>query len=197
MSPGSRPGANPDSGGPDALADDVRRAVATVTDPEYPDLTIVQLGMLEAVRATGGGRVEVDLVPTVLGCPALREIEADVVAAASKVPGVAAVDVRFLAQPAWTADRVAPDARDRLAREYTITIRAVDGSTICPVCGGRNVEERSAFGPTVCRSVAWCPDCRNPVEVLRMTATSAPGAVAGPGAGPVGPRPSAGTGRVR
>jgi ring-1,2-phenylacetyl-CoA epoxidase subunit PaaD len=164
-----------------SLASEVRRAVAAVTDPEYPDLTIVQLGMLEAVRDGGDGRVEVDLIPTVLGCPALREIEADVVAAASAVPGVRGVEVRFLAQPAWTADRVAPEARDRLAREYTISIRAVDGSTICPVCGGRNVEERSAFGPTVCRSVAWCPDCRNPVEVLRMAASAVPGAPAGLG----------------
>jgi ring-1,2-phenylacetyl-CoA epoxidase subunit PaaD len=154
--------------GPMTFAEAVRHEVAAVTDPEYPDLTIAQLGMLEAVRDAGGGCVEVDLVPTVLGCPALREIEADVVAAARAVPGVRSVEVRFLAQPAWTADRVAPDARDRLAREYTISIRGVDGTTICPVCGGRNVEERSAFGPTVCRSVAWCPDCRNPVEVLRM-----------------------------
>lgn len=153
----------------------VRDAVAAVTDPEYPDLTIEQLGMLEAVREPAAGRVEVDLVPTVLGCPALREIEADVVAAATAVPGVDSVGVRFLAQPTWTPDRVAPDARDRLAREYTITIRSADGSAICPVCGGREVEERSAFGPTVCRSVAWCPDCRNPVEVLRMTASSAGG----------------------
>jgi ring-1,2-phenylacetyl-CoA epoxidase subunit PaaD len=166
-----------------SLGDAVRAAVAEVTDPEYPDLTIVQLGMLEAVRDVGGGRVEVDLVPTVLGCPALREIEADVVAAASTVPGVQAVAVRFLAQPAWTADRVAPEARDRLAREYTIAIRGADGSTICPVCGGRDVEERSAFGPTVCRSTAWCPDCRNPVEVLRMRATATV-AVVGPGMRP-------------
>jgi ring-1,2-phenylacetyl-CoA epoxidase subunit PaaD len=160
-----------------SLAEAVRRAVAAVTDPEYPDLSIVQLGMLEAVRDDGAGRVEVDLVPTVLGCPALREIEADVVAAASAVPGVDAVTVRFLAQPLWTADRVAPEARERLAREYTIAIRGADGATICPVCGGRDLEERSAFGPTVCRSTSWCPDCRNPVEVLRMHAATGPVAV--------------------
>lgn len=169
----------------------VRTAVAAVTDPEYPDLTIEQLGMLETVREVAGGQVEVGLVPTMLGCPALREIEADVIAAASAVRGVDAVSVRFLAQPAWTPDRVAPDARDRLAREYTISIRRPDGSAICPVCGGRDVEERSAFGPTLCRSVAWCPDCRNPVEVLRMTPPAAQhglGGAGGPGvAAPSGP----------
>jgi len=145
----------------------IRAAVAAVTDPEYPDLTIEQLGMLERVRVADDATVIVELVPTVLGCPALRTIEADVVAAARRVAPAAVVEVRFLAQPAWTPERIAPDARTRLAREYTITIRAHDGTTLCPVCGSRNVTERSAFGPTVCRSIAYCADCRNPVEVIR------------------------------
>lgn len=150
---------------------EVRAAIAAVTDPEYPDLTIEQLGMLERVSITdapsGARTVLIELVPTVLGCPALRAIEADVATAARTVAGVIDVEVRFLAQPAWTPERIAPDARERLAREYTITIRAHDGTVLCPVCGGRDVTERSAFGPTICRSIAYCPDCRNPVEVIR------------------------------
>ena len=33
--------------------------------------------------------------------------------------------------------------------------------------GSDAVEDRSLAGPTRCRSIAWCPTCRNPVEVMR------------------------------
>lgn len=143
----------------------VTAAVAAVTDPEYPDVSIAELGMLERVT-DDGGHVVVELVPTVLGCPALRTIEADVVAAA-RGAGASSAEVRFLLAPVWSPDRVAPGARHRLASEYTITLRGADGRLRCPVCGSAAVRDTSAFGPARCRSVAHCDDCRNPVEVLR------------------------------
>lgn len=153
----------------------VRAAVEAVTDPEYPDLTIAALGMVHTVDVATDGTVTVELLPTVLGCPALRVIEADVCAAVRSAvgDGTQPVDVRFLAQPAWTPDRISASARQHLAQEYTITIRGRDGRAVCPVCGGKNLEERSPFGPTLCRSVSYCPDCRNPVEVVRTRSTFA------------------------
>lgn len=144
----------------------VRAAVAAVCDPEYPDLTIADLGILETVEVADDGCVAVGLVPTMLGCPALRAIEADV-AAAARGAGAGAVRVTFLAEPRWTPARIRPEARQLLAREYTIAIRGRDGTVLCPVCGSRDVEPRSEFGATLCRSLAWCAACRNPVEVIR------------------------------
>ena len=46
-----------------------RSAVASVKDPEYPDLNIQQLGILEDV-VVDSSSIRVDLVPTILGCPA-------------------------------------------------------------------------------------------------------------------------------
>jgi ring-1,2-phenylacetyl-CoA epoxidase subunit PaaD len=54
-----------------------------------------------------------------------------------------------------------------LAGEFTVAVRGRDGGVICPVCGSRDVEDRSEFGATLCRSLAWCAACRNPVEVVR------------------------------
>ena len=110
--------------------------------------------------------MRVDLVPTVLGCPALRTIEADVTAAA-RAAGAAEVEVVFLTTPAWSTERIRPRARALLARELTIAVRRRDGSVTCPVCGSAAVRHRSDFGPTLCREVWWCEACRNPVEVLR------------------------------
>lgn len=148
-------------------ADRVRAAVEAVTDPEYPELTIADLGILEGVEVDAtAGRAAVTLVPTVLGCPALGLIEADVVAAA-RAAGARAVEVTFLHTPSWSPERIRPEARRFLARELTVAIRRPDGAVTCPVCGSGAVNHRSDFGPTLCRQLWWCEACRNPVEVIR------------------------------
>ncbi len=144
--------------------DEVRTAVAAVRDPEYPDLNIEQLGILEDVIPDASG-IRVDLIPTILGCPALATIEQDVLKAA-RAAGYE-VNVQFCVSPVWTPDRISDDARQFLAHEYTIAIRPRSGPTQCPVCGETSLQDRSEVGPTACRSVKWCPDCRNPIEVVR------------------------------
>ena len=59
--------------------DRARDAAASVTDPELPPLTIDDLGILRDVRITDGV-VEVANTPTYSGCPAMREIGADIAA---------------------------------------------------------------------------------------------------------------------
>ena len=146
--------------------DDVRLAVAGVCDPEYPGISIADLGLVVDVRVEGG-RAEVDLVPTFSGCPALDMIADDVRAAAGAVPGVDEVEVTWRRDGVWTPDRLSLAARRSLGEEFTVVLRRSDGSLVCPVCRSGRVTDTSAFGPTRCRSLAWCPDCRNPVEVLR------------------------------
>ncbi len=146
----------------------VRDALAGVHDPEFPGISIVSLGMLESVQVDGR-RVTVELVPTYAGCPALEYIEADVVAAVSGLassPGYQ-VEVVWRRDLAWSSDRINDTARSALGTEFTVSLRDRDGSVRCPVCGSRSIEERSPIGPTPCRSVGWCGDCRNAVEIMR------------------------------
>jgi ring-1,2-phenylacetyl-CoA epoxidase subunit PaaD len=148
------------------LADRVWEAVAAVTDPEYPDLTIVDLGILERIEVDAEGRAEIGLVPTALGCPALAQIRSDV-GAAAQAAGAVTVEVTFLTTPTWTPERIQPAARRFLAREMTVAVRGSDGQVVCPVCGSKEVALRSEFGATLCRQLWWCDQCRNPVEVVR------------------------------
>lgn len=149
------------------LNEAVHRALETVFDPEYPGVSIVELGLVEEVEVDGMGSATVGLVPTFAGCPALDFIAADVDRAVRSVDGVTACAVEWLRSPVWSTDRVAPSARRHLEREFTVTFRRADGSLRCPVCGSAAVADTSPAGPTRCRSLAWCPDCRNPVEVMR------------------------------
>ena len=123
--------------------EEVRTAVAARRDPEYPDLNIEQLGILEDVVADAAG-IRVDPIPTILGCPALATIERDVLKAA-RAAGYEVI-VQFCSSPGWTPDRISDDARKFLANEYTIAIRPRFGPTPCPVCGKTSLQDRSEVG---------------------------------------------------
>ncbi|MXY03548.1 MAG: DUF59 domain-containing protein [Acidimicrobiales bacterium] len=147
----------------------VRRSVSQVCDPEYPEVTIAELGILERVSSSdGGSTVRIELVPTMLGCPALDVIARDVTDAARAVCAGAdvSIEVSFVDDPVWTPDRIAPSAVGFLAREYSVAVRSRSAAASCPICGNVALEHRSDFGPTPCRSVEWCPSCRNPIEVV-------------------------------
>lgn len=149
--------------------DDVMAALQTVDDPEYPGVSIVDLGMIHDVRVDRGAdpMVTVEVVPTYAGCPALEIIGRDVEAALTRIPSLSSFVVRFRPDVRWNPDRIRPEARSVLADDFTVVLRGRDGSVRCPVCGGADVEPRSEVGATRCRSVAWCRDCRNAVEVVR------------------------------
>lgn len=174
------------SGGPDgtaaieatavstaAMEAAVLEAVSSVCDPEYPDITIAELGILESVTARdGGSAIRIELVPTMLGCPALDVIRSDVTAAARSacIGSDVSVEVVFVADPVWTPDRISPEAVEFMAREYSVAVRRARSDAACPICGSAALEHRSDFGPTPCRSVEWCPSCRNPIEVVGRVA---------------------------
>lgn len=134
-----------------------------VEDPEFPGISIVGLGMVGSARHEAD-TVSVELVPTFRGCTALGFIEADVRRA---FRDAGEVRVTWSTEP-WSTDRVRPDTRAKLADDYGVIIRDDDGGLSCPVCASTSgVRDTAAAGPTRCRSVAWCDDCRNVIEVLR------------------------------
>lgn len=144
----------------------VTAAVASITDPEYPDISIADLGLVERVEVDGP-RATVGLIPTFSGCPALAMIAADVQAAVEALDKIDQCTVQWLTSPVWSTDRVSLSARSTLNLDYTVTLRRKDGTLRCPACGADTVTDQSAAGPTRCRSVAWCSSCRNVVEVMR------------------------------
>jgi ring-1,2-phenylacetyl-CoA epoxidase subunit PaaD len=159
----------------------VWEALATVHDPEIPPCSITDLGIVAEVRATEDA-VEVDLLPTFAGCPALDVIREDTEHAVRSVAGNRATQVRFVFSPPWTSDRITEAGRQAL-RSYGITppdgrnprdpvviplaaLLPTEGAT-CPFCGSANTRMESAFGPTLCRATHFCRACRNPFEAFK------------------------------
>jgi ring-1,2-phenylacetyl-CoA epoxidase subunit PaaD len=159
----------------EALTTSVWEALGRVHDPEIPPVAITDLGIVEDVR-TPPGAVEVDLLPTFAGCPALDVIREDVEAALSPLAGERAVRVRFVSAPPWTSDRITPAGRDAM-RSYGLTpppgatgavlLPMIPLTPACPFCGSRDTVRESAFGPTLCRSTHYCRSCRNPFESFK------------------------------
>jgi ring-1,2-phenylacetyl-CoA epoxidase subunit PaaD len=156
-------------------------ALASVTDPELPVVSVVELGIVRRVERHDD-RWAITITPTYSGCPATRVIEADIVDAVTRATGYAPRVVTALA-PAWTTDWIAPEAR-RALNAFGIapphsTRPAATGSAQpmafhrpmrrvrCPNCGSMRTSELSRFGSTACKAQYRCPDCLEPFDYFK------------------------------
>lgn len=161
------------------LLDAVLRCLEGIEDPELP-VSITDLGLVRDVR-TEGGRVRVRLVPTFSGCPALEVITRQVRDTVAALEGVAGVDVEMTYDEPWTMARMTARGRERLrAHGLSVPRRSFAEPAVCPYCGSTNVTFASPFGPTLCRAIYYCRDCRNPIERFKPPADArAVGPIAG------------------
>jgi ring-1,2-phenylacetyl-CoA epoxidase subunit PaaD len=149
----------------------LRKALAEVMDPEIPTVSVLDLGVV-ADLVEEDGRVVVTLIPTFSACPAMRMIEERVAERLAALPGVEAVEVRRAVAPVWSTERLGPQAAERLAA-FGVGLEA-HGVAACPYCGSARTRLESPFGPTPCRSVYYCEDCRQPFEAMKAARTRAP-----------------------
>jgi ring-1,2-phenylacetyl-CoA epoxidase subunit PaaD len=162
-------------------------ALTEVPDPEIPVISVVDLGVVRDLRfeerPEGGERLVVEMLPTFVGCPAIEVMRQGIgerlreLALADEVR----VDLTFV-EP-WTSDRISPQGRERLRRSGFAPPRIggeVRGPTVmhddlltmlpiatCPYCGSRNTTLENPFGPTLCRAIYHCADCRQPFEQFK------------------------------
>jgi ring-1,2-phenylacetyl-CoA epoxidase subunit PaaD len=177
--PGPRLADRRRTGGVPADVDEavLRAALAEVPDPELPVVSIVDLGMVEAVDVTEA-EVRVELLPTFVGCPAIELIREAVAARiAPLVPGRHVVVAASLRRP-WTSDRISERGRALLRAAGIapplpghgpgeLPLVRLDAPVACPSCGSMRTRLENAFGPTPCRTIRYCVDCRQPFEQLK------------------------------
>ena len=158
-----------------AVAYDV---AAGTQDPELPMLTVGDLGILRDVSVTADG-VVVTITPTYSGCPAMREISADITRRLRHA-GCDRVTVRTQLAPAWSSDWITPDGRRKLAEAgiappaaaprhsgpvpLTLTGPVPAG---CPRCGSPATRRIAEFGATACKSLYRCDECHEPFEAVK------------------------------
>ena len=155
-------------------------ALAEIADPEIPAISLVDLGVIRgfafAGMPGGGECLTVELMPTFVGCPAIDVMRQQIAERLGGMADEVIVNLTF-AEP-WTSDRITPTGREALrlsgfAPPMTIgSTFSGDSLTVlpiatCPYCASRNTTLENPFGPTLCRAIYHCGDCRQPFEAFK------------------------------
>jgi ring-1,2-phenylacetyl-CoA epoxidase subunit PaaD len=157
----------------------VRAALTEVMDPELPMLSVVDLGIVHRVDvgpASGIGPIRVEILPTFVGCPALELIKSSI---AERLGAFGRpVEVAATFEVPWTSERISPAGRAALLAAGIAppgTRSGAGGPVLidleprvpCPHCGSRRTTVENLFGPTQCRTIRYCTDCRQPFESIK------------------------------
>jgi ring-1,2-phenylacetyl-CoA epoxidase subunit PaaD len=157
-------------------------ALAEIADPEIPAISLVDLGVIRGFAfeqlPAGGERLTVELMPTFVGCPAIEVMRMQIGErlAELRLADEVLVDLSF-AEP-WTSDRITPAGREALRLSGFAPPMPIgptfsgDSLTVlpiatCPYCASRNTTLENPFGPTLCRAIYHCADCRQPFEAFK------------------------------
>lgn len=158
----------------------VREILAAIPDPEIPAIGLVDLGVIGRVEVDGR-RVRVELLPTFVGCPAIGVMQERIAEALTSAGVADEVEVPLSFDPPWTSDRISAEGRERLRTSGfappapmpsgpmlgQLDELAVLPVAQCPYCGSRNTTLENPFGPTLCRAIYHCADCRQPFEQFK------------------------------
>ncbi len=150
-------------------------ALEEIPDPEIPVISLVDLGVVRDVTVDGA-RVHVAFTPTFLGCPALDAMRSAIEAKLRELG--AEPEVEVLNDDSWSTDRISLAGREKLreagfappvprAAGTPQLIQLQSKAFRCPYCGSLETRLENIFGPTPCRSIRWCEDCRQPFEQFK------------------------------
>jgi ring-1,2-phenylacetyl-CoA epoxidase subunit PaaD len=155
-------------------AAEVWEALAEIPDPEIPVISLVDLGVVKGV-AVHDGTVRVDFTPTFMGCPALEVMQR---AMESKITALgAAPEITVRLDDSWSTDDITPEGREKLRaagfappaprKAGKLDLVQLQRGFRCPYCGSTSTKLENLFGPTPCRSIRYCDDCRQPFEQFK------------------------------
>ncbi len=152
-----------------------------ISDPEIPAISLVDLGVIGSV-AVDERLARIELLPTFVGCPAVEVMRTEVAKRIDALGVADAVEVQISFDPPWTSERITPQGREDLRRSgfapphigpaipaeaVGLDELAVPPIAECPYCGSRNTTLDNPFGPTLCRAIYHCADCRQPFEQMK------------------------------
>ena len=156
------------------------RVVADVLDPELPQLTLADLGIVRGVTIEADV-VVVAVTPTYSGCPAMTEIRVDI-QRQLRAAGYPKVEVRLQLDPPWTTDWITADGRRKLQAAgitppaeasprrdgpVPLTLGRRPPHVPCPRCTSTDTQELSRFGATACRALYRCRACAETFDYMK------------------------------
>jgi len=153
---------------------DIWNALEVVKDPEIPTLSMVDMGIITKVEIRENDTVFVEMTPTFTGCPALKMMEQMVKERLIEI-GISNPIVQTTFDKPWDSNKITERGLLCLKKhglapppkhQGEITDELLEEIN-CPFCGSKNVEMKSPFGPTLCRSLHYCNNCLQAFEQFK------------------------------
>lgn len=144
-----------------------------VKDPEIPVVSVVEMGMIRSFGVTDD-KVVVNMTPTFIGCPAIEVMKAAVQARLLRA-GAKQVEVNITHSPPWSTGWITSEARRKL-KDFGLASppehngkleAALTAPVACPYCDSNDTTLTNSFGPTLCRAIYVCNNCRQPFEQFK------------------------------
>ena len=145
----------------------------TVTDPEIPVLSVIDLGIVRDIKIENE-TLEVIITPTYSGCPAMGLIGMNIREKLME-NNFDKIRITHRLSPAWTTDWMTDEGKEKL-KSYGIappSSKTFDNDYLknlpvqCPHCTSRNTKLISQFGATSCKALYQCEDCREPFDYFK------------------------------
>jgi ring-1,2-phenylacetyl-CoA epoxidase subunit PaaD len=157
------------------LKEKILKILDTVTDPELPVLSVLDLGIVRDVSIENQD-IEVKITPTYSGCPAMNVIEMNI-RIALEMEGYKNTKITTILSPAWTTDWMTESGKQKL-KAYGIAppqnkarlskmLFETPPSVFCPKCESENTELLAEFGSTACKSLYRCKTCLEPFDYFK------------------------------
>ncbi len=145
-----------------------------VKDPEIPVLSLVDLGVITDVDITPEEKVTITLTPTFAGCPAMAYMK-KAVEEELQTHGISDFTVNLTFDKPWNSNKISEKGKLALKQfglapppsyNLILDLNILEQAT-CPYCNSTNTLMRTPFGPTLCRSMHFCYNCRQMFEQFK------------------------------
>ena len=150
--------------------EEILHLLKDVVDPEIPTISLIDLGVIQNIEITKD-HVKVVMTPTFSGCPATEYMKNDIIDTLKKY-GIENSEVEISYKNPWNSNMISEEGRKALKKhglappKQYISVDEINiiTPTPCPLCNSLNTEQRNSFGPTLCRSMHYCNDCKQMFE---------------------------------
>ncbi len=153
----------------------IYEALQAVKDPEIPVISVVDMGIITGVEVDEkNNSAVVKMTPTFVGCPAINFMRDNVKKTVEQL-GFDKVEVMVDFEKRWSSNLITETGRKQLEQFRLSPPPKHDGDVTsdllehakCPHCGSTNTTMNSPFGPTLCRALHFCFDCKQGFEQFK------------------------------
>ena len=167
---------------PEEIRKIIWQILETVSDPEVPVLSVIDLGVIREVTVfptppSGGWGVALSVTPTYTGCPAMDVMKMNIRMALLQ-EGFTNITIKQVLSPAWTTDWMSDHGKEKLKAygiappQYQQAVCTPDAfqeeaAIQCPLCNSYHTRLVSQFGSTACKALYQCNDCKEPFDYFK------------------------------